>query len=121
MTIEQCEVPPSYSGDTLGAIAQVQATGSLTVTATFPASFQASLVSKGDTIQFDFQGPLYTITSSVSVTSGTASLTATCVNQGQTALAGGHVSIIRYGAVLHFPFAREERRRAAAIARRYCR
>ena len=66
MTLEQCEAPPCYCGDTEDAAMQVYVTftGNLaTVTATvIPAgSFTDTLVSPGDLIQFNFQGPLYSI------------------------------------------------------------
>lgn len=66
MKLEQVEVPPSYSGETLGATAQVQRTGSpddtpATVEATLTGGFNAGLVDDGDLVQFNHQGPLYEI------------------------------------------------------------
>jgi len=73
MTADQCEVPPSYSGDTAdAAVTIVGGVSGNTVTATAtitPAnSFLYTLVSLNDLIQFGCQGPLYKITSANSTT-----------------------------------------------------
>lgn len=67
MRLEQAEMPLPYAGDTLDAVAQVewagpQAGGVATLTATFaPAGINGNLVQKGDLVQFNHQGPFYTI------------------------------------------------------------
>jgi Tfp pilus assembly protein FimT len=72
MVLEQVEVPPPYAGDDITAAAQVQLTSAGTIQATLSA-FNASLVHVGDTIQFNYQGPWYTISGAP----GSGSLTAT--------------------------------------------
>jgi type II secretory pathway pseudopilin PulG len=61
MSLDQCEVPPTYAGDTTGATMQVTVSGS-TVTTTTTSGFTNTLVANGDLIQFNGQGPYYTIT-----------------------------------------------------------
>lgn len=70
MTADQCEVPPSYSGDTedAGVVAMTEHSRNAlnsTIQALFtpPGSFDTSLVKLGDMIQLNHQGPLYTIVS----------------------------------------------------------
>ena len=68
MTLEQCAVPPPYAGDTIGAAMTLQASISgtvATVTATpvVGSGYTPSLVAPGGLIQFNGQGPLYTVTS----------------------------------------------------------
>jgi prepilin-type N-terminal cleavage/methylation domain-containing protein len=80
LTADQCEVPPSYCGDTLDSTVTVTrpnvALTPVTVTATTSkGSFDTSLVSTGDLIQFNGQGLFYSITS-VSGTTITATLDA---------------------------------------------
>ena len=63
MTLQQCEVPPPYAGDTTNAAATVQGSGGgVYCTATNNASFNTNLVHVGDTIQFNYEGPWYSIT-----------------------------------------------------------
>jgi len=76
MILQQVEMPPPYAGDDLSSRAQVQLSVSnniATVTANMIGGFNASLVSAGDLVQFNAQGPWYTI-GSVSGTSITASM-----------------------------------------------
>jgi type II secretory pathway pseudopilin PulG len=88
MNLDQCEVPPCYSGDTTDAAMQFTSVstvaGLLTVQTTTPSSsFNNNIVFLGDLIQFDFQGPLFQITA-VNVVLGNVVLTATLdVSQGQ--------------------------------------
>jgi prepilin-type N-terminal cleavage/methylation domain-containing protein len=78
MTADQCEVPPCYCGDTEQSYAQVTYLGTGNViSATLDAAPPTSLVSPGDLIQFNCQGPLYpiltvgaTLTATVDVTQG---------------------------------------------------
>ena len=80
MNLDQCEVPPSYCGDTTGAAMQFTsvsppASGFVTVqaTPTPPGSFNSSIVS-GGLIQFNCQGPSYQITPATTDTQLTATL-----------------------------------------------
>ena len=66
MTADQCEMPPSYSGDSTTSVATVQCTGN-TATISFYTDATLTtlapptgLVRQGDQIQFNFQGPLFT-------------------------------------------------------------
>jgi type II secretory pathway pseudopilin PulG len=75
MNLDQCEVPPSYAGQQLGSVAQVQApSGAITVSfytdATGSTSEQlpGAMVRPNDLIQFGFQGPMYYIVSNVNGT-----------------------------------------------------
>jgi prepilin-type N-terminal cleavage/methylation domain-containing protein len=69
MNLDQCEVPAPYCGDTETATMSVQRSASTIThgsylcdyTATFGADFTVSLVHVGDLIQFNQQGPFYTI------------------------------------------------------------
>jgi len=70
MIIQQVEVPPTYAGDSTNASAELQRSGN-TVSATFSGGFNQNLVSAGDLIQFNNQGPWYTI-DTVSATGVTA-------------------------------------------------
>jgi Tfp pilus assembly protein FimT len=86
MGLDQCEVPPCYCGDTTNAALTFTtvnvARGVATIaTKTTPAgSFNQAMVSVGDLIQFNFQGPLFTINGL-----GQAAVTATLdVSQGQS-------------------------------------
>ena len=61
MTLQQAEVPPPYAGDTTSASATVTGSGG-TYTATLTcASSLSTLVHQGDVIQFNYEGPWYTI------------------------------------------------------------
>jgi hypothetical protein len=64
--LEQVEVPPAYAGETLDAVARLQtdtvSNGVATVTAQLTPDINTELVSDGDLVQFNCQGPLYTIT-----------------------------------------------------------
>ena len=68
MNADQCEVPPCYCGDMQNSMAQVQLTNLTSTRAWINAAFTPSgsftptLVSVGDLIQFNCQGPTYTIT-----------------------------------------------------------
>ena len=66
MLLEQVEVPPPYAGDTMNSRAMVQLTGHngqvATVTANMDGGFDPQMVRQGDLVQFNHQGPLYTIT-----------------------------------------------------------
>ncbi len=62
MTADQCEVPPSYSGDSVQSTATVTISGS-TITAVLSADDSPyKLLRNGDLIQFNCQGPCYAIT-----------------------------------------------------------
>lgn len=73
MNADQCEVPPSYAGDTEYAVAQIQRIPTDTVFnaftgKTYVCDFQATLseffpglVRVGDIIQFNQQGPCYVV------------------------------------------------------------
>ena len=56
MNADQCEVPPPYAGDNTNSTATV--TGG---TATLDAAPPTGMVNAGDLIQFNYQGPLYSI------------------------------------------------------------
>ncbi len=65
MDLAQAQVPPPYAGDTVNARAIVTVEGISSGIATVKAhlsNFNASLVERGDLIQFNHQGPMYTIT-----------------------------------------------------------
>ena len=61
MDLAQAQVPPPYAGDTVNARATVTRVGAGTVTANL-TGFNLELVERGDLVQFNHQGPLYTIT-----------------------------------------------------------
>ena len=65
MELAQAQVPPPYAGDTVDARAVVTRGGInggiATVTAQL-SSYNATLVNRGDLIQFNHQGPMYTVT-----------------------------------------------------------
>ncbi len=79
MVLEQAEVPPPYAGDTIDAIAfirrDVTANGGVELTAIFRPRIDGSLVQNGDRMQFNHQGPLYTITEDPGDEGGVGSLT----------------------------------------------
>ena len=60
MNLDQCEVPACYCGDLESSTAKVSSSGA-TVTAILDAAPPAGVVNSGDLIQFNYQGPLYTI------------------------------------------------------------
>ncbi|NQU25198.1 MAG: prepilin-type N-terminal cleavage/methylation domain-containing protein [Candidatus Nealsonbacteria bacterium] len=65
MVLSQVQVPPPYAGDTLDARAVVKREGMANGIATVSvklSSFNATLVNPGDLVQFNHQGPMYTIT-----------------------------------------------------------
>ena len=84
MNLDQCEVPPSYAGDAAGAAmtfvtAQPHLNTFQVVTHPTPAgSFNNSIVLPGDLVQFNLQGPLFTIGSVASSGSGNG-FSASCV------------------------------------------
>ena len=63
--LDLVEVPPPYAGDTLDAAARLQITdvsgGSATVIAEMLPEISADLISNGDLMQFNYQGPFYRI------------------------------------------------------------
>jgi prepilin-type N-terminal cleavage/methylation domain-containing protein len=61
MTLEQAEVPPPYAGDDASATAQVLSTSTPNVFTATLTSLNSNLVHNLDTIQFNNQGPWYTI------------------------------------------------------------
>jgi type II secretory pathway pseudopilin PulG len=67
MTLTQVETPAPYGGDSIGAVASVTLTslsgGTAQVQATFNSGFDNNIVHVNDQIQFNYQGPWYTITS----------------------------------------------------------
>jgi Tfp pilus assembly protein FimT len=65
ITAYQVEVPPAYSGETLNATAQLSLASNNNVTAVFnvTATVDLTKLSVGDQMQFNNQGPLYTIAS----------------------------------------------------------
>ncbi|MEN6556606.1 MAG: prepilin-type N-terminal cleavage/methylation domain-containing protein, partial [Thermoguttaceae bacterium] len=62
MTLDQCEVPPSYSGLTENSTLVVTAatTSSMATITGTSSDFDISQISVGDTIQLNGQGPWYT-------------------------------------------------------------
>ncbi len=79
MVLHQVETPPPYAGESLGAVCSVRLTGysalnQATVAVQFAPSIGLNLVYPGDLIQFNGQGPYFTITGVDG--SGGASLTA---------------------------------------------
>ncbi len=67
MVLHQVETPPPYAGESLGAVCQVRMTsytalGQATVAVQFAPALGLNLVYPGDQIQFNGQGPYYTIT-----------------------------------------------------------
>jgi Tfp pilus assembly protein FimT len=86
MSLDQCEVPPCYCGETTNAalafttVNVAHGVATIATTVTPPSSFNQAMVSVGDLIQFNFQGPLFTINGL-----GPAAVTATLdVSQGQS-------------------------------------
>jgi Tfp pilus assembly protein FimT len=83
-TLQQIDIPAPYAGDTIGTTASVTASPSspnsngtptaYTVQITFNGSVNTNLFHAGDYIQFNLQGPLYTITGA-SGSSATATIT----------------------------------------------
>jgi len=78
--LEQVEVPPAYAGETLDSTAQLQiltpvSGGLATVRAQLTPDINATLVSQGDLVQFNCQGPLYTITEPPTANSLTLQIT----------------------------------------------
>ncbi|MEN6458554.1 MAG: prepilin-type N-terminal cleavage/methylation domain-containing protein [Thermoguttaceae bacterium] len=64
LSIDQCEVPPNYSGDLETSYAEVTtASGSATAKL---SDGTPSLVHVGDVVQFNYQGPYFSITSATS-------------------------------------------------------
>jgi hypothetical protein len=61
MTLQQVEIPPPYSGDTQAAVATVQNNSGTLQASLDPNTFTSTLVHQGDLIQFNYQGPWYTI------------------------------------------------------------
>lgn len=67
MVLHQVETPPPYSGESVGAVCRLQMTGytalgQATVAVQFTPAIGLNLVYPGDLIQFNGQGPYYTIT-----------------------------------------------------------
>jgi type II secretory pathway pseudopilin PulG len=62
MSLDQVEVPPPYGGDTTGATATVKIDrSSFSFSANFSGATLTNRVFPGDLIQFNYQGPFYTI------------------------------------------------------------
>ena len=61
MALQQAEVPPPYAGDTTNATATVQGSGGTYNATLTGASSLSKLVHQGDVIQFNYEGPWYTI------------------------------------------------------------
>ena len=61
MNVDQVEVPPPYAGDTTGANVTVRSTGGGSVTLSFTPALNSLVVSPGDLIQFNHQGPWYVL------------------------------------------------------------
>ncbi len=61
MSIDQCEVPPCYCGDTEQSAATLSVTSPTTITATLLTDTPLGLIRPGDLVQFNCQGPYYTI------------------------------------------------------------
>ena len=80
MTLQQCEVPAPYAGDSTGATATVQGSGGSYQANLTGAGSVSTLVHQGDTIQFNYEGPWYTISQPPSGSSLTLTLDQT---QGQ--------------------------------------
>jgi len=63
--LDQVEVPPPYAGDTLESAARLQISdisgGLASLSAKMLPEINADLVSDGDLVQFNYQGPFYTI------------------------------------------------------------
>jgi type II secretory pathway pseudopilin PulG len=71
MNMDQCEVPPCYCGDTEQSVATVRSAGIGTATATLDNNdAPINLLRQYDLIQFNGQGPHYTITNSNDVSTG---------------------------------------------------
>jgi hypothetical protein len=80
-TLTQVETPPPYAGDSLASVGTVTLSGTDSVNYYVQFAYSASadsslasIVHQGDLIQFNFQGPWYTITSNPAT--GNGSLTA---------------------------------------------
>ena len=76
MIADQCEIPPSYCGDTDQSVATVINNGS-TLTVTLPNDAPANLLKQGDTVQFGCQGPSYSIDQNTPVDSKSGFVIAT--------------------------------------------
>ena len=64
MVLEQAEVPAPYAGDTTAATATVQVAAALTYAANMSSGASTrNIVHTGDQIQFNYEGPWYTINS----------------------------------------------------------
>lgn len=61
-TLSYVEVPPPYSGESAAASCQVSNSGSIQANVGVLANFNPAQIRVGDQIQFNFQGPRYTIT-----------------------------------------------------------
>ncbi|OHB71704.1 MAG: hypothetical protein A2V70_08025 [Planctomycetes bacterium RBG_13_63_9] len=81
MVLQQAEVPPPYSGDTLDSTAQVRV--GATLQATMTPNITSTLVSAGDLVQFNRQGPFYRIEATPSQPTATQLELSIDVSQGQ--------------------------------------
>ena len=63
VALEQAEVPVPYAGGDTASAAALQFTGSFTYAATLSGTFNSAMVHTNDVIQFNYEGPWYTITS----------------------------------------------------------
>jgi prepilin-type N-terminal cleavage/methylation domain-containing protein len=61
LNADQCEVPAPYAGDTNAATANISGAGSIFSVTFSEGNLPESMVRPGDTLQFNGQGPLYTI------------------------------------------------------------
>jgi len=75
--LEQVEVPPAYGGELMTSAVTVKGLGGGSIQA--QGDINDSLISPGDTIQFNHQGPTYTISSA----SGGTIMASTDVSRGQ--------------------------------------
>jgi prepilin-type N-terminal cleavage/methylation domain-containing protein len=78
MKADQCEVPTPYCGATESSVVSVTGNGATAtaITSDVDAGEIASLVSPGDSMQLNFQGPIYKITGrNTDATGGTLTLT----------------------------------------------
>jgi hypothetical protein len=82
--LDQVEVPPPYAGETLNATATLHVMGTsggvATVQATMDPPINTALVSQDDLVQFNCQGPLYTISAQPTASSLTLQID---LRQGQ--------------------------------------
>jgi Tfp pilus assembly protein FimT len=87
MVLQQCEIPPPYAGDSTGATATVATQqgvpGGYQASNMTGASNMTTLVHQYDVIQFNYEGPWYTI--SQSPTSSTSLSLTLDTSQGQLA------------------------------------